>query len=284
MADNYDFYANESIMDQEKRVEGHGLQKLQDKLKQTTNENPQGEKFNSYFSRNDESYLKDKQRRTSNYRIYTRKTKMNENYDNLYNHRKKGLNNDNINLNSKMNTCSYPMNNQSLSYATDMDLTPLKIKCNPILSDKNSAIEFVQEFFKRIENSFRSIYKEHKKVLEFDYWWIDNNGVLQGITKDILLNVYLCDVRNYPERIDSVQLTSLLPIRLSPQRVIVIKFVPNARNRMYISQVHISYYFYLVLKMLYLCLEDEGNEFFCEYNIDVDYAFDANRLQKKPVL
>jgi len=64
-----------------------------------------------------------------------------------------------------------------------MHLTPLRIKCNPTLLDKNTALKFVQDFFKRIENSFRNIY----------------NGYLLGITKDLTLYVYVCNGRNYPE-------------------------------------------------------------------------------------
>jgi hypothetical protein len=105
MANNYNFYANESIVDKEKRVEGFGFQKLRDKL----NENLQNryiqhndEQFNCYVSRNEESYNKVQQRRTNNSRIYTRKTKINENYDNSLNHGKKDIHNDNINIKSKL--------------------------------------------------------------------------------------------------------------------------------------------------------------------------------------
>ncbi len=108
-----------------------------------------------------------------------------------------------------------------------MHLTPLRIKCNPILSDRNLALKFVKEFFKKIENSFKNIYSDHKNAIGFDYWWINNDGDLVGITKDISLYIYLCDVKHYPEQIDSVHLTPMLPIHLPPQHAIVIKYVPN---------------------------------------------------------
>jgi hypothetical protein len=230
MANNYNFYANESTVDKDERVEGVCLQKLHDKL----NENLQNkyfqhndEQFTSYGRRKDESYNKMQQRRTNNSRIYTRTTtKLNENYDNSLNYGKRDMHNDNTNINSNKKNYLYPINNQSLSYATDMHLTPLRIKCNLTLPDKNTALKFVREFFKRIENSFRNTYKDHKKTIGFDYWF-DRDDDLVGITKDITLYVYLYDGRNYPEQIDSVRLIPLLPVRLPPQHAIVIKFVPN---------------------------------------------------------
>jgi hypothetical protein len=74
--------------------------------------------------------------------------KMNENFDDASNNDKKDTNN-NVNMNRKMNIYSYPVNNQLLSHATNIDFTPLRIKCNPILSDNNTALKFVQEFFFR---------------------------------------------------------------------------------------------------------------------------------------
>ncbi|CAF1025327.1 unnamed protein product [Rotaria sordida] len=287
MVDNYNFYVHESLVDKEKRVEGHGLQKLNDKLIQLNNENEnskirsikrQATSQTQYDSENedsilfidnenendrftmvkknqnnqkrkiqrgeeqhvynldqlDESYNNDKHRKTNNYRIYSRRTKTKEIVDDSsYHHVNKKSNNyqvnyhHQINQNDKANIPVYPVNNYSLSYATDLHLTPLKIKCNPTLSDKNAALKFVQELFKRIENSFRKKYTDHKKTIGFDYWWINNDGDLVGITKDLSLYVYLCDTRHYPDYIDSVQLNPILPIHLPPQHAAVIKFVPN---------------------------------------------------------
>ncbi|CAF0986827.1 unnamed protein product [Rotaria sordida] len=287
MVDNYNFYVHESLVDKEKRVEGHGLQKLNDKLIQLNNENEnskirsikrQATSQTQYDSENedsilfidnenendrftmvkknqnnqkrkiqrgeeqhvynldqlDESYNNDKHRKTNNYRIYSRRTKTKEIVDDSsYHHVNKKSNNyqvnyhHQINQNDKTNISVYPVNNYSLSYATDLHLTPLKIKCNPTLSDKNAALKFVQELFKRIENSFRKKYTDHKKTIGFDYWWINNDGDLVGITKDLSLYVYLCDTRHYPDYIDSVQLNPILPIHLPPQHAAVIKFVPN---------------------------------------------------------
>jgi hypothetical protein len=71
-------------------------------------------------------------------------------------------------------------------------------------------------------------------------WWIDKEDDLVGTTRDILLNVYLCDVRNYPEKIDSVLLTPYPPLKLPTQHVIVIKFVPN--NYTYIFEKRTARY------------------------------------------
>ncbi|CAF3448388.1 unnamed protein product [Rotaria sp. Silwood1] len=68
---------------------------------------------------------------------------------------------------------------------------------------------------------------DHTKALGFDYWWINNDDDLIGITKDLSLYVYLCDIRHYPEYIDSIKLNPMLPIHLPPQHVVVLKFVPN---------------------------------------------------------
>ncbi|CAF4978354.1 unnamed protein product [Rotaria sp. Silwood1] len=287
MVDNYNFYVNESLADKEKRVEGHSLQKLHDKLIQLNNESSntrsikrQATSQTQYDSENDdsilfmdndnendqftmvkknhnnrkrkiqrgeeqrinnvdqrdESYNNDKHRKTNNYRIYSRRTKTKETKeivdDSSHHVNKKSSNYQEnyhyqINQNDKINIPVYPVNNYSLSYATDLHLTPLKIKCNPTLSDKNTALKFVQEFFRRIENSFRKKYADHKRTLGFDYWWINNDGDLVGITKDLSLYVYLCDTRHYPEYIDTVQLNPILPTHLPPQHAAVIKFVPN---------------------------------------------------------
>ncbi|CAF4986738.1 unnamed protein product [Rotaria sp. Silwood1] len=276
MVDNYSFYANESMVEKENRVEGHSLQILHDQLIQSNNESPKSrsikrqatsqtqhdsdneesillvDKENNIFTsvkknqnyqkhkvqrgeeqrinnvdQIDESCNNDKLRKTNNYRIYSRRTKTKERADDSSHHVNKYSNNYEINQNKKINMPNYPVNDHSISYATDLHLTPLRIKCNPTLSDKNTALKFVQEFFKRIENSFRKKHIDHRKTLGFDYWWINNDGDLVGITKDLSLYVYLCDIRHYPEYIDSIKLNPILPIHLPPQHVIVIKFVPN---------------------------------------------------------
>ncbi|CAF3833875.1 unnamed protein product [Rotaria sp. Silwood1] len=276
MVDNYSFYANESMVEKENRVEGHSLQILHDQLIQSNNESPKSrsikrqatsqtqhdsdneesillvdkennictsvKKNQNYQKRKvqrgeeqrinnvdqiDESCNNDKLRKTNNYRIYSRRTKTKERADDSSHHVNKYSNNYEINQNKKINMPNYPVNDHSISYATDLHLTPLRIKCNPTLSDKNTALKFVQEFFKRIENSFRKKHIDHRKTLGFDYWWINNDGDLVGITKDLSLYVYLCDIRHYPEYIDSIKLNPILPIHLPPQHVIVIKFVPN---------------------------------------------------------
>ncbi|CAF3341644.1 unnamed protein product [Rotaria sp. Silwood2] len=276
MVDNYTFYANESLADKEKRVDGHSLQKLHDKLIQSNNDSPKSrsikrqatsqtqndsdneesillidndnnvfttvKKNQNYQKRKiqrgeeqrinnmdqiDESCNNDKLRKTNNYRIYSRRTKTKEHADDSSHYVNKYSNNYETNQNDKINIHVYPVNDHSISYATDLHLTPLRIKCNPTLSDKNTALKFVQEFFKRIENSFRKKHIDYRKTLGFDYWWINNEGDLVGITKDLSLYVYLCDIRHYPEYIDSIKLNPMLPIHLPPQHVIVIKFVPN---------------------------------------------------------
>ncbi|CAF3744510.1 unnamed protein product [Rotaria sp. Silwood1] len=276
MVDNYSFYANESTVEKENRVEWHSLQILHDQLIQSNNESPKSrsikrqatsqtqhdsdneesillvdkennictsvKKNQNYQKRKvqrgeeqrinnvdqiDESCNNDKLRKTNNYRIYSRRTKTKERADDSSHHVNKYSNNYEINQNKKINMPNYPVNDHSISYATDLHLTPLRIKCNPTLSDKNTALKFVQEFFKRIENSFRKKHIDHRKTLGFDYWWINNDGDLVGITKDLSLYVYLCDIRHYPEYIDSIKLNPILPIHLPPQHVIVIKFVPN---------------------------------------------------------
>ncbi|CAF4725652.1 unnamed protein product, partial [Rotaria sp. Silwood2] len=164
---------------------------------------------NNYNYKYDDAYNTDKQRKTNNYRIYTRRKKINENTVETTNTVKNDLCNYMASFDKKTNTRSYSVNNEASSYAVDMHLTPLRIKCDPSLSDRNTTLKFVKEFFKRIENSFRSICTDHKKTLGFEYWWIDSGGDLMGITNDISLYVYLCNVRHYPQQIDSVRITPL---------------------------------------------------------------------------
>ncbi|CAF1379172.1 unnamed protein product, partial [Rotaria sordida] len=140
MVENYNFYANESLGEKENRVDGYGLRKLHDTLKQTTNEN-----------------------------IPTRSIK------------------------------------RQATSQTQRD------------SESDESIMFVDNGENPVPSTNVIKYTDHKKVLGFDYWWINNDGEIMGITKDISLYIYLCDTRHYPEQVEAYQITPILPIHLPPQ-------------------------------------------------------------------
>ncbi|CAF1655919.1 unnamed protein product, partial [Adineta ricciae] len=165
--------------------------------------------------------------KTSKYRVYTRRnttTNNNNDYSNDNERKTSGYSSNNGYINNNYN-CQ--INKQTMDYAIGSHSTPLRIKCNPKLKDRNSTLPFVKEFFDRIKQSYKNKNSTHEEPLGFDYWWIDSEGDLVGTTKNLSLYVFLCDIRHYPEQINDIQLTPLLPTRLPPQHAIVIKNVPN---------------------------------------------------------
>ncbi|UJR06880.1 hypothetical protein I4U23_011169 [Adineta vaga] len=75
--------------------------------------------------------------------------------------------------------------------------------------------------------SFKNKNSSQKDQIGCDLWWINKEGELVLITKNLELYIYFCDVRHYSEEINDIRLTPILPLLLLPQHALVIKFVPN---------------------------------------------------------
>lgn len=120
------------------------------------------------------------------------------------------------------------MNEQSLSYSTDIHLPPIIMECRPKLKLKETTTKIVISFFKAIENDFRQQYPNHKRPIGFDHWWQDNDGArLLGVIKDVDLFVYLYDAKRYPTKLENITILPDPPKRLPPQYTVIVKFVKN---------------------------------------------------------
>ncbi|CAF3444068.1 unnamed protein product [Rotaria sp. Silwood1] len=201
MADNYSFYDNESLVDKENRVEGRCLQKLHDKLIQSNNESPktrsikrQATSQTQHDSENEESILF-----VDNESNLFTTVKKNQNYQ-----KRKIQRGEQQRINN-VDQLDESYNNDKLRKTNNYRIYSRRTKTKEGVDDSS----------------------HHTKALGFDYWWINNDDDLIGITKDLSLYVYLCDIRHYPEYIDSIKLNPMLPIHLPPQHVVVLKFVPN---------------------------------------------------------
>ena len=72
--------------------------------------------------------------------------------------------------------------------------------------------------FKYIEKDFRKKSTDNQQPIGFHHWWTDSGGKrLYGITKDVNLYIYLCDLKHYPAQIDNIKIKPDPPKRLSPQ-------------------------------------------------------------------
>ena len=65
-------------------------------------------------------------------------------------------------------------------------------------------------------------------VVGSESWFIDNNGDLVCITRDINLFVFLCDAELVPNKLAGIEIKVVLPKHLPPQRSVLIKGVPNS--------------------------------------------------------
>ncbi|CAF3418820.1 unnamed protein product [Rotaria sp. Silwood1] len=198
MADNYSFYDNESLVDKENRVEGRCLQKLHDKLIQSNNESPktrsikrQATSQTQHDSENEESILF-----VDNESNLFTTVKKNQNYQ-----KRKIQRGEQQRINN-VDQLDESYNNDKLRKTNNYRIYSRRTKTKEGVDDSS----------------------HHTKALGFDYWWINNDDDLIGITKDLSLYVYLCDIRHYPEYIDSIKLNPMLPIHLPPQHVVVLKW------------------------------------------------------------
>ncbi|CAF4421766.1 unnamed protein product [Rotaria sp. Silwood2] len=121
----------------------------------------------------------------------------------------------------------FPISNQALSYAATTHLQHIKLECEPKLKEQKLAVKFIQQFFKFIEKAFRQQNITYQKAIGFEQWWIDKNGDIQGVTNEIDLYVFLCNIERYPKEVENIKITPHPPKRLPTQRSIIIKWIKN---------------------------------------------------------
>lgn len=86
----------------------------------------------------------------------------------------------------------------------------------------------IKELLRLVEKNFLQLNKDHAKTIGFHYWYIDRNEDLQCYTKSIALFVFLCDAKNYPEKILNTIIQPTPPKHLPAQRSVIIKYVPRS--------------------------------------------------------
>ncbi|CAF1331266.1 unnamed protein product [Adineta steineri] len=120
-----------------------------------------------------------------------------------------------------------PISQQTIQYAIEQHLPPIKINCEPKVKENKDAICLIKEFFSIIEPNFRKLNPKYCKPIGFEYWFIDRDGNLSCFTREIELFVFLCDAFNYPGQVLNTTFKPITPKRLPPQCSVLFKFVSN---------------------------------------------------------
>ncbi|CAF3849580.1 unnamed protein product [Rotaria sp. Silwood1] len=68
----------------------------------------------------------------------------------------------------------------------------------------------------------------YKRPIGFDVWWVDKDGNIQALTKNIDLYVYLCKEERYPKELNNIKIIPHAPKHLPPQRSIIMKWIRNS--------------------------------------------------------
>ncbi|CAF3092777.1 unnamed protein product [Rotaria sp. Silwood2] len=139
----------------------------------------------------------------------------------LLNKQKDTMANSEGNYNNK-----FKITNDAVSYSVDQFLPPIKIICDPKVNEHKDGAKIIKELFKVIVDDFKQVNPKHNEVIGFESWYIDINGNLQCITRDVELFIYLCDVKHIPNMILDTKITVVLPKHLPSQRSVIIKGVP----------------------------------------------------------
>ncbi|CAF2107994.1 unnamed protein product [Rotaria magnacalcarata] len=104
-------------------------------------------------------------------------------------------NNNNLNSNNQIK-----VSHQALKFAAENHLQPLKFVCEPRINEQKQS---------------------------FDVWWVDRDGNIQALTKNIDLYVYLCKEERYPKEINNIKITPHTPKHLPTQRSTILKWINN---------------------------------------------------------
>ena len=118
----------------------------------------------------------------------------------------------------------------AVAYATTPILSPVKFMCEPKVNGQKEGGNIIKELIKSIQKKFKAMNPKHHDTIGFESWYIDYKGDLCGITGNIDLFIFLCDIANFPESLLNTKMTPVLPKNLPQQSSIIIKGVPNVMN------------------------------------------------------
>ncbi|CAF1014060.1 unnamed protein product [Rotaria sordida] len=139
----------------------------------------------------------------------------------LFNKQNDTMVNSEGNYNNKFN-----ITNDAVAYSVDQIFPPIKIICDPKVNEHKDGANIIKELFKLIVVDFKQVNPKHNEVIGFESWYIDSNGNLQCITRDVELFLYLCDVQHIPNMLLDTKITIVLPKHLPSQCSVIIKGVP----------------------------------------------------------
>ncbi|CAF2522055.1 unnamed protein product [Rotaria sp. Silwood2] len=131
-----------------------------------------------------------------------------------------------VNFERNNNNNKFNITNDAVVYSVDQSFTPIKIICEPKINEHKDGANIIKELFKLIVDDFKKINPKHNEIIGFDSWYIDINGDLQCITRDVDLFIYLCDVKHVPNMLLDTKIKVVLPRHLPAQRSVIIKGVP----------------------------------------------------------
>ncbi|CAF2968700.1 unnamed protein product [Rotaria sp. Silwood2] len=150
-----------------------------------------------------------------------------------YNHHRLNNRNNHSNTNQLIDNVDtgnnkFKITNDAVNYAVKQTLPNIRFICEPKIVDQKDASCLVKELLKLIEPNYKQFNRKINDAFGFETWFIDKNGDLICITRNIELLVYLCNVESVPNKILNTNVTVILPKHLPPQRSIIIKSVPNS--------------------------------------------------------
>ncbi|CAF1308437.1 unnamed protein product [Rotaria sordida] len=125
------------------------------------------------------------------------------------------------------NNSDISISQHALAYAIESHLPPIKISCQPKITQNQKGNEIIKGLIAFIEKNFRQLNKNFHHPVGFEYWYVNKNGDLVCYTKHNELFVYLCEPQNYPTLLSNTNITPSRPRHLPSQHSIVLKFVPN---------------------------------------------------------
>ncbi|UJR18407.1 hypothetical protein I4U23_005312 [Adineta vaga] len=115
----------------------------------------------------------------------------------------------------------------AMKFAVEERFPPIKIKCEPSLKSQEEASLMINELLKHIEQNFKKLNPQYSNPLGFDHYMLDKNGDLLSFTKYIELFIYMCDINNYPTKINDIKIEPILPSKLPARNVLILKFIDN---------------------------------------------------------
>jgi hypothetical protein len=159
-------------------------------------------------------------------------TSNNSNSDNSRMDNSNNQSNNNNHGTSKNNNerFGYSITNNAIAFAIDQPLPSIKLVCEPKVKDQKEGAQKIKELFRLITNDFKQINPKHNDIIGFESWYLNYNGDLICVTRDIELFVFLCDSKHIPDTLLNTRITPVLPKHLPAQRSVIIKGVPNVMN------------------------------------------------------